>query len=283
MISDDERFQLILNSDQNDLRYYFESPFHHYHKLTANQKFQWFATDQQENINREYREIDKIVYEFNSFGYRCDELTKSDLMFVGCSFTFGVGLPKQDVWSYLLAKEFDQPYINLSYPGGSLSYIQRTILKCFDVVMPRKIFVLIPYNYRFEFISTENPDFIKVWSKSGLSHKNFFGKDKERIYAYEIFTTKKNEEFEFLKSLFFINSYIKARGCQLFWTEWQYDELPTAYFESEKTKTIYGNYIESSVFNRHKRHESLSLKARDGIHPSSQFHRQYYQEVKKYV
>ena len=42
-----------------------------------------------------------ISYKLNNYGYRSDNFNKADVtnsLFAGCSFTFGVGLPLENVW-----------------------------------------------------------------------------------------------------------------------------------------------------------------------------------------
>ena len=71
-------------------------------------------------------------YHENSHGFRCDEFdlimrrpTKK-LLALGCSFTYGIGVPEEHTWPKLLATWLESIYgdkidvINLGVPGGSM-------------------------------------------------------------------------------------------------------------------------------------------------------------------
>ena len=75
-------------------------------------------------------EIDKYnEYKINQFGFRENEFNSDsiDILAVGCSFTFGVGVPNNCAWPRM----FDNQYktINLGSPGISAETILMNTLK----------------------------------------------------------------------------------------------------------------------------------------------------------
>jgi hypothetical protein len=70
---------------------------------------------------------------FNSDGFRSIDFEKNiDLLSAGCSFTFGVGLPKDVTWSNMLAKEHGFSHNSIGIPGGSCMDIVFNIFKYFE-------------------------------------------------------------------------------------------------------------------------------------------------------
>ncbi len=90
-------------------------------------------------------------YEFNSWGWRSDGCREFDtvhepsLIAVGCSFTFGQGLPHSDVWAHRVADALGFQLINLGAPGQGLTLGTRWLLDQGHTLKdPRAVVVLIP-------------------------------------------------------------------------------------------------------------------------------------------
>ena len=111
------------------------APPWHYGMTSAKQTLEWMPTDTQERFNdlmnyephREYfreKGWDKpgaITYKINQFGFRCNEFEvgAKSVVALGCSYTFGTGLPVETTWSYLVAKSLDLECYNLAWGGSS--------------------------------------------------------------------------------------------------------------------------------------------------------------------
>lgn len=109
------------------------APPWHYGMTSAKQTLEWMPTDTQERFNdlmnyephREYfreKGWDKpgaITYKINQFGFRCNEFEvgAKSVVALGCSYTFGTGLPVETTWSYLVAKSLDLECYNLAWGG----------------------------------------------------------------------------------------------------------------------------------------------------------------------
>lgn len=272
----DEQFHLLMDPSDNDPSVYFRGLHHHLHRQNAGRSFQWFATDQESRFNPEggYTAQD-ITYKFNQHGYRCDELTHSPVVFIGCSYTFGVGLKQEETWASLIARKLQIPYINLAFPAVSPHYMLRTLIKSVDELKPKAVMALIPYNYRFEFVSSEPHLPLKNWSKSGITSKTFSGEDRERVYSFELFTRQEHEDFMLMSSLMTMQSFLKARGIHFINSLWEYKERKSSYFQNLLQHSKLENHVVSEIFNGHVRWKDLQLKARDSSHPGRQFHQQF--------
>jgi hypothetical protein len=276
----DQQLQTFQGSASDDKSVYFQTPFHHLHQQNAGKTFPWFGTDQPERFNPEsgYNKED-ISYTFNTHGYRCKELQPAKILFLGCSYTFGTGLQEDETWAAQVANHFLSPCMNIGYQGAGIHYMQRTLMKVFDVVKPELVIALVPYSYRFELVSSDLGHPLKVWSKSGINSKTFTGKDQDRTFSYELFTTREQEDFQMVQGLFTIQQFLTAKACKFAWNVWEYEEKKSAFFRSLLTSDLQSSHWESDVFNNHIRWKDLKLKARDSSHPGKAFHETYAKEV----
>ncbi len=108
---------------------YMFNATHHQYTQYKNQELAWLPSDTswhyRDNLNTRYQELldnnwidKKFIYKFNSHGFRCEEFTNDDnIMFLGCSFTCGIGLPVEDTWAYIVAKNLNLKCNNLSIGG----------------------------------------------------------------------------------------------------------------------------------------------------------------------
>jgi len=135
-------------------------------KTFANQTTEWFGADCQEqflqNLNKQkqkqllqtYGWIDKSVsYTFNSKGFRCEEFTvEPTIMFLGCSHTFGLGIPYESTWPYLVAEKFGLKNANLGWPGVSNDTTFRLAYYYIPIIKPNIVILLSPSESRLELI-----------------------------------------------------------------------------------------------------------------------------------
>ncbi len=62
-----------------------------------------------------------IDYRINKQGFRCDHFSDEEgILFLGCSFTFGIGLHEHQTWAYKVAEHFGVKCWNLGIPGHGL-------------------------------------------------------------------------------------------------------------------------------------------------------------------
>lgn len=92
----------------------------------------------------------KNQYKLNSLGYRSEEFDGSaDLLYAGCSNTFGMGIPEEGIWGTVLAKKLGLSYVNLSKQGASVEWIVKNIFSYLSTYgNPKEIYCLFPDLYR---------------------------------------------------------------------------------------------------------------------------------------
>lgn len=100
---------------------------------------------------------DAFGYNLTSLGFRGNEFTDESeypVVFMGCSNTFGLGLPEEAVWTYQLLEKIRNktekkiPHWNLAKNGSSID-AQFIFLEQFvHTLKPRAIFFLVPALFR---------------------------------------------------------------------------------------------------------------------------------------
>ena len=145
--------------DHRNLYYSF-----HYKKF-AGQTLNWCSTDSEVLYKKNYEEkfetlksngwLDtKFKYDFNSHGFRGDEFSSQpSIMFLGCSYTMGIGLPIEDTWSTIVAKQLNLHSNNLAVGGGSSDTAFRLCLGWIEKIKPKMIIFLQPPGFRIELVN----------------------------------------------------------------------------------------------------------------------------------
>lgn len=127
----------------------------------SSQKLYWYTTDSKENYKRnchdhprvmEFWEDKEVVYEFNKFGFRSPEFTKSDnnIVFLGCSHTTGIGLPVEETFPHIISKELGMNLCNLGIPGGSNDTCYRLANFWIPTIRPKLVVYKKVEQYRQE-------------------------------------------------------------------------------------------------------------------------------------
>lgn len=161
----------------------------HQYSHLANQILDWLPMDDKErydsNIKNNYHLLTKykwvdrfFTYKFNSFGFRCEEFQQIDnILFLGCSFTCGIGLPYEETWAYIVAKNLNLNNCNLGLGGTSLNTAFRLGHIYIPALKPKIVVLLEPDKYRLEILHNSGyydllpsntgylgmDDFYKIW------------------------------------------------------------------------------------------------------------------------
>ena len=93
------------------------------YKNYSNQTLQWLPSDTEELFDKNKPKgwtKDSIEYKFNQYGFRCDEFDKNNgVMFLGCSYTIGIGINLKDSFTQVVADYLKLKNINLGIGGAS--------------------------------------------------------------------------------------------------------------------------------------------------------------------
>lgn len=174
-------------------------------------------------------------YIYNSKGYRSIEFKPVDLMFAGCSLTFGVGVPLEGAWPSIVAKELGQEYVNLSYPGWSARAIVQNLLNYFyKYGNPKTLFVLFPEYIRTVTISRKGFNTFRnpKWDNHEVSIGNIII-NKTPVDSRPKYSKQPHPiqdliapEYGLMEAISYINiliSYCKSAKIELVWSTWAFD------------------------------------------------------------
>jgi hypothetical protein len=162
---------------------------------------------------------EEMSYHLNNYAHRSDDFKKLDkdkynILFSGCSATFGDALPDQFRWSRILYNDLDienkGPYQCLSFLGGGADKIVGNILKyCYKFGNPDVIFVLFnDFTRHIEYV--EGGGFR---SKINLNfdHKERVATISQNVDPYHLFMQTQN----YLRIL---EIYCKMNNIKLFFS-----------------------------------------------------------------
>jgi hypothetical protein len=131
----------------------------------ATQELDWFPMDTEElyqhnlatqrPLLEKYNWINRrFTYKFNSHGFRSDEFSlEPSIMFLGCSFTNGIGLPLEDMWTYQVATQLNLKHFNLGVGGSSNDVAFRMAYAWLPQLKPKLVVLLKPSHTRLEILS----------------------------------------------------------------------------------------------------------------------------------
>lgn len=167
--------------------------------------------------------INKTDISINNYGHRSENFKelrtdKLNILFSGCSETFGEALPERHNWpNYVIKKmkdanqHFGQGSV-LSFPGGSISKIVRNIFKYVDSFgKPDYIIVLLPDIYRTEVYSVGgNTQQIRMMKDPVL---DTVSQDFPGISEYDCLTT-------YIQQYQILDIFCKTNNIKLLCSSW---------------------------------------------------------------
>jgi len=144
---------LFFNVHENDLRSSFSN-------IQRNPHYKWIPSDTEElflkNCEKyrdtedtqiadtlEYYKNNPIDYYLNEVSFRDSSLNSKPYevdVYLGCSFTLGIGVHREDSWTYKLEEYLDFPSINAGLPGTGINTHYRILVTLSKRFKIRKVF-----------------------------------------------------------------------------------------------------------------------------------------------
>lgn len=185
-----------------------------------------------------YKDVEND-YIINSYSCRSntDFDGSEEILFVGCSHTFGEGVPEEAVWGSQIANALGMSYANLAQPGKSAQW-------CVDAVLtyiknkkarPKIIMALMPDFHRN--ISVVNP-MVSISYQGGYNRKeskqkgiyladqwswdNYLSVPKylERPFQAEHAESSETVLMHNLRAINYLEAYCEAAGIKFLWSTW---------------------------------------------------------------
>ena len=254
----------------------------YYNKLIsnrANKILDWHAYDQPNNylevnskgINLYPKQCNEISYEFNNHGFRSDNFENHadiPILFTGCSYTEGVGLPLNKVWAKRLANKLADetgktiPFWNLALAGAGLDSIANGLYwhsinfkKQLDYII-----ILFPPFTRREY--TYKTADIKTWFHPGSP-----GLEDDSKIVDSLFIDLEFIKYQSIKNLMLIDSVAKSLNAQVVYSMWDFLGTST----TNEVKIIQENVPHFHYVKYPDLKYDIDL-ARDSTHPGPSIH-----------
>lgn len=216
-------------------------------------------------------------YKNNSFGYRGEDWEGSpDILTLGCSNTYGVGVPITGNWPSILSKISNRDVRNLSFPGASIQQLVSMAFKSFEIFgNPKTILCLFPDPYRIKIPSNENLA-ISETKYSGILHSIFLQskhnmeerpKYSKKPHHYEDILPQEFALFISTQYIHMLEQYCNSNNIELVWLSW-FDDF---------NKTL--NAIEDKIFNNVYFDQEVVINLEDF---EEECHKEYLEEFEKY-
>jgi hypothetical protein len=202
-------------------------------------------------------------YTYNSDGYRCDEFdlpSQLRILFLGCSFTEGIGLPIEATWAYQLLQKIrvktgkDIPFWSLAVGGAGIDTMASHLYQYIDRLRPRHIIFLRPPWLRRQ--AKINPDYHVEWMPGFASVPSEF----EKVFSNEDFALQQAD-----RSLTIIDLLAQKHNSIVHHLHWQLINGVDQKLESALVACKNFRYINSSWPQR------VDV-ARDNLHPGPKTH-----------
>ena len=156
-----------------------------------------------------------VTYTFNSSNLRMNHdvetVLRSDyIIFFGCSYTVGVGVPLEKTYAYLVSSSVKMPYINAGIAGASPEYVFLNILNYLSTVpkKPNCMIVNWPDDHRGFFIDDDK--------KMKTLFPFFDPPEKWRGYYKDFILNDVNREEKFLLYKKLIENFVKSYKINYF-------------------------------------------------------------------
>jgi len=213
--------------------------------------------------------FEDVHYDMSELGYRITnplENIKNSVGVFGCSYTFGVGVPYEKVYSSILERKLKKPVYNFGIPGGNIQKIAKAFCSINNFYRLDTAVFVLPSLYRYEFIREAGDCF---YQEDLIP--NYPPYDNPRVYKmlYEEFddTTFFNE---YIKNINLIKYNAKIQSTKTYITTWCKATLDLVrkynldLFNVEQTR-----FVESE-----ESHAGINVTdfARDGYHPGIRSH-----------
>ena len=113
-----------------------------------------------------------ITYKINQNGFRSPEFKKDEpnILFLGCSFTVGIGLDLTNTFSHIVSQTLELQNYNLGRGGGSSKTCFRLGEYWIPKLKPKIVVLLSPAESRTEIILHETPCHVNEHFKKDLPH-----------------------------------------------------------------------------------------------------------------
>ena len=173
------------------------------------QRYGLMYNEQNQNIEP----TDDLTYDLNNHGFRCRPFEdidhrKQQILAIGCSFTFGIGLKQDKLWHDHLRLAFSDETTqiwNVGVPGYSNDAITRLIWRFLEYIRPTIIFVQWTHFHRREYVRDDN----SIW-RILTNNPRYWNDGSDAYKAFFMMHNDFYDQYNFEKNLSLISNIAKA-------------------------------------------------------------------------
>jgi hypothetical protein len=239
-----------------------------------------------------YYEIEEDFYTFNSMGYRTYEFNeiadkKFDLT-IGCSYTEGVGLRFNEIWTHYYETHFGTKLVNLAKGGASADYISLTLMAWVNsnMPLPNSIVILWTNPFRKSYIKYYD-DIEHVSSGFSALEDSSEQLHVDIVNNFKSFMNSNSDEFwsnDFMKNFNIVNILAKSLKIPIYnfiikdmWP--LHDEKDFGH--DAKTLDFFHN-VNGWISVEHTGGKKI-YPAKDGVHFGKQHHYSVFQQIRHQI
>lgn len=117
-----------------------------------------------------------VIYTFNKDGFRADQFDEQNqILFLGCSYTMGMGVPYHDCWTTIVSKKLQLKNHNLGIAGSSHDTAFRLFYHYHLKLKPKIVVFLTTEITRLELVLDKTPISLGVgWQREDIIKGNFY-------------------------------------------------------------------------------------------------------------
>lgn len=129
-----------------------------------------------------------ISYKLNRYGFRTEydfdnfKPAKNTWMVLGCSHSFGVGMPLKKTYLHHLEQHFGVRIVNLSVPGGSMDSCYRVCKAWYEIIKPDFVIIQKPDMSRRENLHNNEIISLGVWDKVYMKYRTMRQDDINDVF-----------------------------------------------------------------------------------------------------
>lgn len=190
-------------------------------------------------------ENNNIQYNLNLKHYRSPEFSKdTDILFAGCSITWGAGIPEENIWSSIVAKNLGLSHASVALSGDSVYGQVRRIFAYFkEFGHPKHLYALFPDFYRMPILTNKhifttmvglnrekgrsdddhNENILKNAFIPGKANKNF--KMAIKPFLAEEILNPEMPHFFSAQSIMILEMYCEVAGINFSWATWDHKQF----------------------------------------------------------
>ncbi len=239
----------------------------------------------------------EVLYKINRDGFRSKHFEdfnpeNINILYGGCSWTFGEGLPEEYTWTHLLSEKIKTLHpdtqvdsYNIGYMGAGIDLILKNTMAFVESVgKPDYIFLNFPdpfrrvrYNDLTQYTGDDPMSVPETYVKAFRGDYFLRFKKNHPSRKWSIESTHANVSLDNSMYIHMMEAFAAAAGINLIWTSWVYDhEMMNINFKNSFWPEINGPFSRSSRDSQDVPFENTNdlpywSIAKDDAHPGTAY------------